>query len=413
LKSDLLFNCYKILLSVYNGGARAGRALYDNGGDKEAAIVYGVLERDVTLDYIVGKLVSKSPKPKVTVLLKLGIFLYRYSDMPQYAAADQTVELAKKAGLAGVSGFINAVVRASGGVDTEAIADGELYLSVKYSVPLFYVRKLAEYPQGAEAVLRARPQKLTHIRRNARLISEQDFDAAAAGYLKSPAGFYADADFLSRYGKDSRFIVQSEGSVAVAYACADRLAPERVLDACAAPGGKAVYISERYPDSQITAWDIHLHRVALTEKYAAACGASNIRAEVRDASADAPEYHEAFDLALCDVPCTGSGVAYSKPDIFLNMTEDGLRNLAQIQSAILSAVAKYVKRGGVLVYSTCSLIPDENEGVADAFIAAHPEYAYEPLDTFYPEYADNAGKITFFPVEGGREGFFAARFRKL
>ena len=206
------------------------------------------------------------------------------------------------------------------------------------------------------------------------------------------------------------YTAQSLSSVMAAGIFAENL-PEnaRVLDLCAAPGGKAIYIKELLPLSSVTACDVHPHRVNLIRSYADRMGA-DIKVMQNDATKIRAEWKNSFDAVICDVPCTGSGLINSSPDILLFKKDDDVAALASLQKRILTAAAEYVAPGGVLAYSTCSLFRAEDEAVVSEFLAAHDTYSAEPTGLPYGETKD--GFTRFFPDTDGCDGFFVAKMRR-
>ena len=186
----------------------------------------------------------------------------------------------------------------------------------------------------------------------------------------------------------------------------------RLLDCCSAPGGKsfaaAIAMGGR---GQIRSCDIHPHKIALIENGARRLGLTNIRAGVQDASVFNPEWEDAFDVVLADVPCSGLGIIRKKPDIrYRNLKET--EALPALQSAILSNQASYVKKGGVLMYSTCTILKRENEQVVEAFLEAHPDFHTEPLclPEVFPK--NENGMLTLLPGQYDTDGFFICRLRR-
>ena len=186
----------------------------------------------------------------------------------------------------------------------------------------------------------------------------------------------------------------------------------RLLDCCSAPGGKsfaaAIAMGGR---GQIRSCDIHPHKIALIENGARRLGLTNIRAGVQDASVFNPEWEDAFDVVLADVPCSGLGIIRKKPDIrYRNLKET--EGLPALQGAILSNQASYVKKGGVLMYSTCTILKRENEQVVEAFLEAHPDFSTEPLclPEVFPK--NENGMLTLLPGQYDTDGFFICRLRR-
>ena len=183
-----------------------------------------------------------------------------------------------------------------------------------------------------------------------------------------------------------------------------------MLDVCAAPGGKAFAAAmEMGDEGEITACDIHRHKLALIEKGARRLGLRCIRAELADGRQTREEWREAFDLVLCDVPCSGLGIIRKKPDIRYKDPEP-LKGLPRVQRSILDNCAQYVRPGGVLLYSTCTLLKRENDAVVDGFLGDHSDFA--PESFVLPHLGEQPGRITFWPHIHGTDGFFAAKLRR-
>ena len=187
---------------------------------------------------------------------------------------------------------------------------------------------------------------------------------------------------------------------------------ERVLDLCAAPGGKAFAAAmEMGDEGEITACDIHRHKLALIEKGARRLGLRCIRAELADGRQTREEWREAFDLVLCDVPCSGLGIIRKKPDIRYK-DPAALAGLPAVQGAILDNASRYVRPGGVLLYATCTVLPEENEGVTAAFLEKRRAFRKEPFTLPGPA-GETEGSLTLWPQRHGTDGFYICKMRKL
>lgn len=378
---------------------------------KVTALVYGVLDKNVTLDYILSALAQKRPKNAVAVLIKLGLYEMLYGNTPVHAAADKCVELAK-ARVRGADKFVNAVLRAAPSVSLPRGNDATA-LSVRYSRPEWLVKRLlADFGEEKTIkILGAYLPEKTHIRRNSRKISETEFAGIVerlGEFERTERGYYVTRGTL-KVLDPSVYTAQSLSSIHAAEAYIKGLKGNiDILDACAAPGGKSVYMSELLPDAHITACDVHEHRVRLIKAYAARMGASGISAIVADARSIPDD--KKYDLAVCDVPCTGSGLLCTSPDILIGKKDGDVTALSALQREILEAVSSRVKRGGRLVYSTCSLLTEENESITDAFASAHPEFS--PITEKTGRGSENDGKIRFFPDTDGCDGFYIARFMR-
>ena len=365
------------------------------------ALFYGVLQKSLQLDYILDKLCNKPPQSSIKLILKMGLYKLRYMDVPDYAAVNGAVELCKSLGKGGASGFVNAVLKKSGSVELPQISD-EHTLSVNASVPEFLVNLLsADYGfEFAKDLLTAKIDTRTHIRRNGLKIPQREFDEKYAFLAQNSTecGYYVTHNDMQKLEKGD-YIIQSLSSMLVAEKFF-RENDKTVLDLCAAPGGKAVYTYELHGGNvAITACDIHSHRVELIKKYAAKTGA-DITAMVSDATVFNSEFESKFDCVICDVPCSGIGVICKKPEILLKITPEDLDEIEKTQRAILRAAARYVKTGGRLCYSTCTVLKRENDGVIENFLKEHSEFAID------------GEPMRLFPHLGGHDGFYAVTMKK-
>ena len=243
-------------------------------------------------------------------------------------------------------------------------------------------------------------QKLTWRRGDA----EDAYIVSDAGNLAAHEGY-----------RQGLFSIQGESAMLAALAVGARPGMQ-ILDACAAPGGKTCLMAERMGTSgRVYAWDVHPHRVELIRAAARRLGLENVRPGERDARRMAPDMRLTMDAALVDAPCSGLGVIAEKPDIKYRQTEEGLNALPLLQARILEACAGAVKVGGLLVYATCTILPDENEKVVRAFLGAHPEFEPETSDGWLPEKLRpcySGGMLQVLPHRDGLDGFFIARLRR-
>ncbi|MBQ4312958.1 MAG: 16S rRNA (cytosine(967)-C(5))-methyltransferase RsmB, partial [Clostridia bacterium] len=359
-------------------------------------IFYGVLENEILLDYIIGQQIKKGQKieKNVRILLRMGLYQLAFMDrIPHSAAINETVELAKKNGLARASGFINAVLRGYLRRGEElALPDREtqpqLYLSLKYSCPMWLTNLWREsYGDDiCEDILQSLPGRPpVYVRANtlyttpSQLCEMLTRDGVTAQEMDSPSG----AVMLSDTGDIERLEAFAQGLMHVqdvsSQLCCMMLGAkpgETVLDVCSAPGGKAYTIAELMGDNgRIIACDIHPHRVGLIESGAKRLKLHSIDALVRDALI--PDDITA-DRVLCDVPCSGLGIIRRKPDI-KNKRQSDIEQLPKLQYDILSAAAQSLKKGGTVIYSTCTLSCAENGDVVERFLREHPEFEPYPM----------------------------------
>lgn len=389
-------------------------------------LVYGTIEREISLDWFIRCFSSVKPEklePNVRLLLRLGIFQLLYLDrIPDSAAVNETVNLAKLRLHKGIPGYINAVLRSIARsknnlpMPKEGTAE---FLSVRYSCPVWLCRLWAE-SYGADRAERLLADTLIHplptLRVNTLKLTRQELLAKlqAEGVACTPTQYAANGIRLSENIPISEFqefqaglcFMQDEAS----QLCAEALQAEpdqRVLDACACPGGKsfscAISMENR---GSVTAADLHANKLSLVENGAARLGITNLTTAVQDASAPREEWRGSFDRVLCDVPCSGLGVIAKKPDLRRKTPED-IARLPELQYKILCRNAEYVKPGGLLVYSTCTLHLKENEENAARFLREHPDFA--PCADSMPK---EQSAITLFPDEFGTDGFFLAKFKR-
>ena len=228
--------------------------------------------------------------------------------------------------------------------------------------------------------------------------------------IKGAGDLASDPDF-----KAGLFSLQGEGSMLSAYAVQPR-SGQYLLDACAAPGGKASLLCELMGGTgRVQAWEVHEHRVALLHAVKERLRLDNLRVAMRDATIPREEYLCSFDAVLLDAPCSGLGVMINKPDIKYRVTEADIDALVELQKKLLDACASYTAIGGILVYSTCTVVKDENERQVRAFLARHPEYEIDSSADWLPEALRPLLKDGMLQLQAHRdsmEGFFIARMRR-
>ncbi len=375
----LFYDCYRILSEVYKNGAYLKQAI--NSVDieelnraKTTKICYGVLDKDITLNYYIADLCAKSPKTSIKILLKIGIYSIKYLNKKPYAVIDAIVELCKKIGKGANSGFVNAVLRKFTKSEIPLPEDYIERLSVKYSYPMFAVSRLVgAYGNDAEKIMAFDDEK-TFVRFNknvvgAEYLTERNYvyETTPFNNLFSVSNMKIDEDFYKGI-----YTFQSIGSVAIASVIDEC---ENLLDACAAPGGKSVYLAEKC--KHVTACELHAHRCELIRSYAKRLGACNIDVVNCDSTVYRADFDNRFDAVLCDVPCSGYGTLKQNPDIKLKDID--FKDLNYLQFSILSNCAKYLKQGGTLVYSTCSIFKEENDDVVAKFLKENT--SFEVCDT--------------------------------
>lgn len=395
-----------------------------------AALFYGVTERKMTLDYIItqnSKVPFNKIQPEAAAILRMGLYQLLYMpSVPDSAAVNESVSLCKKNKLFGAQGFVNALLRnfiRNGKVVDYSSLEPVKRLSVEYSCPEWIARKfINEY--GEDKAIKALSASLGAPPLFARVNTTKTDEEGLVAMLKKegvtatvfsalPACVkledVGNIEQLQSF-KEGFFHVQDISS----QLCCLTLRPilnETVLDICAAPGGKTFTMAELMGNhGRVISMDLYEQRVGLIKSGAERLGLGIVEPRVNNATMFCEELPLA-DRVLCDVPCSGLGVIRRKPEIKYK-DEHEFDELPKLQKHILEISARYVKTGGTLVYSTCTLSKAENEDVVTAFVAEHSEFS--PIVQPVPyEGADNSYMRTYFPDENGGDGFFTASFRRI
>ncbi len=400
------------------------------------SIFYQAVENRLNIEFVLGSFVSVKPDPVIEDILHIACAQILFMDkIPPHAAVDEAVKQARALGKDEATGFVNGVLRnllrAIEGEGLKYPDENEnkiRYLSVKYSVNEVILNRLinAYGIETAEKIVAFRPnERVETIRPN---LMKRDCAAfeeylnkrgwtwkkgvVEGAYLISHAGNLAgDPDFF-----DGEFSIQGESSMLSAIAVNARPGMT-VIDVCAAPGGKSALMCEMMKGTgRVHAWDVHPHRVDLLKAMGKRLKLDNLRAAVRDASVTKEEFHLSADAVLIDAPCSGVGVMTDKPDLKYRVTDESIDSLIETQKKILKASCQYVKRGGVLVYSTCSILPEENEKQVENFLFDHPEFKLDTDAGWVPEALKDrfkGGMLSLLPDRDGVEGFFIARMRRV
>lgn len=419
-------SAYKILSKVYQDRTYSNMAfLGERVSDMSTRLVYGTLEENVKIDYILSQLIEKKPQKSVLTLLKIGTYaLLNLSDVPKFAIVSECVEVAKSNGKGGASGFINAVLKkvADGKYSLPKESD-ENYLSVTYSKPQWFCDKLEKQygKEVARIILSAKSTTLEHIRINSRMATESDVEFLLkknkTDFKKSDVGGYiVKVNDTVRHMFDKGLVTFQSPSSILAVKALGVTDGAQILDICSAPGGKAVYMSELCPHGKVVACDLYPHRVALIQKYKNRMHTPNVKAVQADACVLNEEWKDAFDFVLCDAPCSCLGTFKKHPDVFLNKDESCISELAATQRKILENAAKYLKVGGAMVYSTCTLFEEENENVVHDFLEKNVDFVLEHISGLEKidggKYLDNKGMIQILPHDE-YDGFFIAKIRRV
>lgn len=401
----------------------------------------GTIEKRLYLDFIIdgySKTPVKKMKPIIMLLLEMAVYQLFFMDrVPDSAAINEAVKLAKKRGFTGLSGFVNGVLRnIARNKENIALPDKNKdlikYLEIKYSTPRAVVKYfIKDYGnEEAEAILEAFEEKRPLVARATKNREELIKKLEAEGARVSTDTIFPESlkileldslSYLESF-EEGDFAIQDESSQFIGKIVG---LPKgaRVLDLCAAPGGKSLLFAEMEEVDEIISCDISESKTELIEDNIRRIGTDKIRTIVNDASLYNPDFVDGFDLVICDLPCSGLGVMGRKRDIKYNVTEDKIRELAKLQKKILENAVRYVKKGGRLIYSTCTMTKAENEENF-TFISEFKGFSAvdfsDKIRGYVDRYKDGErlvneakkGFIRLLPGELGTDGFFVSEYMR-
>ena len=387
-------------------------------------IVYGTVARKLTLEWYLSHFIQDRDKLDnwLYVLLLMSVYQVRFLDkVPDHAVVNEAVELAK-ARKKGSEKLVNAVLRRilrEGWPDIETIKRKNKRDSIAYSLPVWLVSKLKEeYGEERARVIfesllvrNKASIRVTDLSRKEEIkvvLEASDSPLAASGLVKEQGHFAGHDLFL-----EGAITIQDESSQLVAPTL-DLQGDEEVLDACAAPGGKTAHMASYLTSGKVTALDLYDHKLDLIQENAQRLGVAD---RVQTQKLDARKVHEffgrdSFDKILVDAPCSGIGLLRRKPDIKYNKETADFASLQQIQLEILGNVCQTLRKGGIITYSTCTIVSEENFQVVEAFLESHPEFEQVKLEHECKDILKD-GCILITPELYGSDGFFISQFRKI
>ena len=387
-------------------------------------IVYGTVARKLTLEWYLSHFIEDRDKLDnwLYILLLLSAYQLRYLDkIPSHAVVNEAVELAK-ARKKGSEKLVNAVLRRilrEGWPDIDSIKRKNKRDSIAYSLPVWLVSKLKEEygEERAQAIFKSllvrnkasiRVTDLSRKEEIKAVLEATDSPLAATGLVKEH-GHFAGHDLFS----EGAITIQDESSQLVAPTL-DLQGDEQVLDACAAPGGKTAHMASYLTSGKVTALDLYDHKLDLIQENAERLGVAD---RVQTQKLDARKVHEffgrdSFDKILVDAPCSGIGLLRRKPDIKYNKETADFTSLQEIQLEILGSVCQTLRKGGIITYSTCTIVSEENFQVVEAFLESHPEFEQVKLEHECKDILKD-GCILITPELYGSDGFFISQFRKI
>ena len=399
------------------------------GRDKAfaSAIFYTVLEHQGTLDYILSQFLPKGLAkldPQVREILRAALAQARYMQVPASAAVNEAVKLTRTFKKASASGLVNAVLRRAIGYDlgSAVFADEVERLMVLGSAGRDVAAFLHEhYPDealdilthtadGGLTSLRANPLKGTPEALCEKLLASGAKTAAPGLVPGSVLARFEGSPAESGLFRDGYFHVEGQASQLAAL-CVEAKPGDTVLDLCAAPGGQSFSAAFAMEDKgEIVSCDLHENKLKRIQEGAARLDLTSITTSAGDGRVFRPEWAERFDTVLVDAPCSGLGIIRKKPDVRYKKADD-LFTLPVIQTALLDNAARYVAPGGVLVYSTCTILPEENEQVTDAFLTEHSDFCRDGF-TLPAPVGETEGQLTLWPQRHGTDGFYICRMKR-
>ena len=387
-------------------------------------IVYGTVARKLTLEWYLSHFIQDRDKLDnwLYILLLLSAYQLRYLDkIPNHAVVNEAVELAK-ARKKGSEKLVNAVLRRilrEGWPDIDSIKRKNKRDSIAYSLPVWIVSKLKEEygEERAQAIFKSllvrnkASIRVTDLSRKEEIkaVLEANDSPLSPSSLVKEQGHFAGHDLFS----EGAITIQDESSQLVAPTL-DLQGHEQVLDACAAPGGKTAHMASYLTSGKVTALDLYDHKLDLIQENAERLGVAD---RVQTQKLDARKVHEffekdSFDKILVDAPCSGIGLLRRKPDIKYNKETADFTSLQEIQLEILGSVCQTLRKGGIITYSTCTIVSEENFQVVEAFLESHPEFEQVKLEHECKDILKD-GCILITPELYGSDGFFISQFRKI
>ena len=402
-------------------------------------LVEGTVERKLTLDYYLNQ-VSKTPvnkmKPVIRCIMRMAAYQIFYMDaVPDSAACNEAVKLAQKKGFQTLKGFVNGVLRnlsrqKDSMIMPDAVKESVKAFSVQYSVPEWMVEKVIKdygienaknmfaslYENVGATSIRVNNSKIS-TEECIKLLEKEGVHVEKAFYVENALEIsgYDSLAFLESFEK-GYFQVQDVSSMLVGLA-ADPKSGDKIIDICAAPGGKSIHVADLLKGTgHVEARDLTDYKVSLIEENITRCEFENISAKRADALILDEAAKETADIVIADLPCSGLGVLKKKSDIKYRMGQSQIEELAQLQRDILKNAVTYVKSGGTLIYSTCTIAKEENDLQVDWILENLPLQLVSFEGCLCEEVLENTDREGVLQLLPGREktdGFFLAKFRKV
>ena len=390
-------------------------------------IVYGTLKNKLFLEHILKTYSKGRVKPKVKVILLMSIYQIKFMDKtPNFAVIDEAVKLSKK--IAGnITGkFVNGILRnIERNINDLALKykNSEEQFCIENSCPFeLYKILVDQYGNNkAKAIIESFNNKSENsIRYNPNKVTKKELleilgNEAKESTICEDSIIIDKLDINSKYFKEGYYIIQDEASALVACSIGENIEEKyKILDTCAAPGGKSLHIASKYLNSTLISCDKYIHKLALIKDNIKRLGITNIDVKEQDATNMNSSFINNFDIVVCDVPCSGVGVIKNKPEIKYKITNKYVEDISKLQYQILENSKNYVKQGGILMYSTCTIDKRENIENIERFLKENKNFILDKINLINSDVkVKENGVLEILPDDYNCDGFFIAKLRKL
>ncbi|MCR4661182.1 MAG: methyltransferase domain-containing protein [Clostridia bacterium] len=413
-KEDSIYNSFNILKNVLNDGAYLNIEL--NHTKDKGAIKYskGVMEHYFELTYIVDFWADKKIKKNVYPLFLIGAYMIKYLDYSASQVCNYIKPVLEKLGKKAIYNFCVFIFQKIETENTPLPKENSYqYLEIKYNYPSWIIGLIKkDYENEYLDIISTKKYEYKHIRISNKEDKKQILNNISVIRETSTGAYVINDDKVKELINSGKATYMSFTSSLLCTLVNINNA-KNLLDTCASPGGKSIYFAEK--GILVTSCDIHQNRVELIKSYANRMKV-NLDIQLCDATKNNNEFNEKFDIVLCDVPCSGLGVINEKLDIILNRKFEDLLELSKLQLEILNNCCKYVKAGGYLYYSTCTITKMENENNIREFLSNHPNFIKEKIGTKTISdilEKENDGSIQFLPNNDGMEGFYICQMKRI
>ncbi len=385
-------------------------------------LVYGTISYKIQADYIISKFCSKPTEKldaQILIVLEMAIYQKLYMDsVPDYAVINESVNLAKVCRKSSASGLVNGVLRSAfaGDIDFSDLKKGSAYYySIKYSLPKeLCMLIMKQYGELAEEII-INSKSLPKFSVRVNTLKDDSLHIPGKicpNIIKYDKGYNVAEDDGFKNGK---YYPQDEASALSAYILNPK-EDDTVIDMCASPGGKTTYLAQLMNNKgKIFAFDLYEHKIKIINETAKRLGATIIDAKIRDGEKFYEEYELVADKILVDAPCSGYGIIRKKPELCLNISDYSQKELSKIQLNILNNAAKYLKKGGEMVYSTCTINKEENIENIKRFLSDNKDFKLIDISNYLSGHSfkvSGMGWVQILPNEYDMDGFFIAKFKK-